>query len=80
MEAPHVSNRENCYTVRFFTFDADYLLVNLDEVSWGTSRTNMQAAIATGKYGFVTSRGRFALWSRKAKHTKNAEGLKLLGM
>jgi uncharacterized membrane protein len=80
MEAPHLSNRENCYTVRFFTFDAEYLLANLDEVSWGTSRTNMQAAINSKKYGFVTSRGRFALWSKKASHKKDEEGLKLLGM
>jgi uncharacterized membrane protein len=84
MEAPHVSGRENCYTIRFFTFDADYLLANLDEVSWGTSRSNMQAAINTGKYGFVASRGRFGLWKRMPEKQRNpekdAEGLKLLGM
>jgi uncharacterized membrane protein len=80
MKAPHVSAREDCYTFRFFTFDADYLLVSLDEVAWGPSRTNMQAALATGKYGFMASRGRFALWGRNKKKTKNEEGLKLLGM
>jgi uncharacterized membrane protein len=80
MEAPHVSAREDCYTIRFFTFDADYLLANLDEVSWGTSRTNMQAAINTKKYGFIASRGRFGLWGRGHSHKKDEEGLKLLGM
>src|SRR5262249_55257843 len=79
MEAPHVSQRENCYTIRFFTYDAEYLLVSLDEVSWGTSRSNMEAALNTGRYGFVTSRGRFGLWSKKAGHSKDAEGHKLLG-
>jgi uncharacterized membrane protein len=80
MEAPHVTGRENCYTIRFFTYDADYLLANLDEVSWGTSLTNMRAAIQTKRYGFVASRGRFGLWSRKASHKRDEEGLKLLGM
>jgi hypothetical protein len=80
MEAPHVSGREDCYTIRFFTFDAEYLLANLDEVSWGTSRSNMQAAINTKKYGFIASRGRFGLWGRGHSHKKDEDGLKLLGM
>jgi uncharacterized membrane protein len=80
MEAPHVSGRENCYTIRFFTFNADYLLANLDEVSWGSSRTNMLAAIETKKYGFIASRGRFGLWGRKYSHKKDEEGNKLLGI
>lgn len=84
MEAPHLSGRENCYTIRFFTLDAEYLLANLDEVSWGTSRSNMQAAILSNKYGFVASRGRFGLWKRMPEKRRNPkkdeEGLRLLGM
>jgi uncharacterized membrane protein len=78
-EASHVSNRANCFTMRFATWDADYLLVNLDEGSWGTSRTNLLAALSGGKYGFVASRGRFALWGKKRKHDRDAEGAALLG-
>jgi uncharacterized membrane protein len=84
MEAPHVSGRENCYTIRFFILDADYLLANLEEVSWGPSRSNMQAAIRSGKYGFVASRGGFGLWKRmpekRRSPKKDEEGLRLLGM
>ncbi len=80
MEAPHVSGREDCYTIRFFTYDADYLLANLDEVSWGSSRTNMLSAIQTKKYGFIASRGRFGLWGKKVGHKKDEEGNKLLGI
>ena len=66
--------------MRFSTWDADYLLANLDEASWGTSRTNILAALSTGKYGFIASRGRFALWGKGKKHDKDAEGAKLLGV
>ena len=79
-EASHVSNRENAFTMRFSTWDADYLLANLDEASWGPSRTNLLASLAGGKYGFVASRGRFALWGKKRKHDRDAEGAKLLGV
>jgi uncharacterized membrane protein len=79
-EASHVSNRPDCFTMRFATWDADYLLVNLDEGSWGTSRTNLLAALSGGKYGFVASRNRFALWGKKRKHDKDAEGAALLGV
>jgi len=78
-EASHVSSRPECYTMRFFTYNAEYLLVNLDEASWGTSRANLLAALGTRKYGFIASRGRFALWGRGAKHDKDAEGARLIG-
>ncbi len=80
MEAAHLSNRPDCFTMRFGNGDPDYLLANLDEVSWGDSRTNMLKAINTGKYGFVAARGRFGLWSKKTGHEKDAEGRKLLGL
>jgi uncharacterized membrane protein len=79
-EASHISNRPNAFTMRFSTWDADYLLANLDEASWGTSRTNLLSALSTGKYGFIASRGRFALWGKGKKHDKDAEGAKLLGV
>ncbi len=80
MEAPHLSNRPDCFTMRFGNGDPDYLLANLNEVSWGDSRTHMLKAVNSGKYGFVTSRGRFGLWSKKAGHEKDVEGRKLLGL
>jgi uncharacterized membrane protein len=79
-EASHISNRPNAFTMRFSTWDADYLLANLDEASWGPSRTNLLAALSSGKYGFVASRGRFALWGKGRKHDRDEEGAKLLGV
>ncbi|HEX6276179.1 MAG TPA: DUF2079 domain-containing protein [Polyangiaceae bacterium] len=79
-EVSHVSNRPDAFTMRFATWDADYLLANLDEASWGPSRTNLLAALSTGKYGFIASRGRFALWGKGAKHDRDEEGAKLLGV
>jgi uncharacterized membrane protein len=79
-EASHVSNRPNAYTMRFATWDADYLLANLDEASWGPSRSILLAALSTGKYGFVASSGRFALWGKGHSHARDEEGAKLLGV
>ena len=33
----------------------------------------MEAALKTGKYGFITSAGRFGLWGKPAPKTKNAQ-------
>jgi hypothetical protein len=78
-EASHVSNRPNAFTMRFATWDADYLLASLDEASWGPSRSILLSALSTGRYGFVASRGRFALWGKGKKHDRDAEGATLLG-
>jgi uncharacterized membrane protein len=78
MEAPHVSARADCFTMRFGYDNADYLLVNLDETSWGESRSQVLRALGTGDYGFVATRGRFALWQRGGPSDKDAEGERLL--
>jgi uncharacterized membrane protein len=79
-EAPHVSARENCYTMRMDAYDAEYLLVSLAEARGGSSLRNMEKALRTGHYGFVSQKGNFALWSKAAPHDKDAGGAKLLGV
>lgn len=80
MEAPHVSNREDCFTLRFFYEDADYLLINLDEVRGNPTKDIVAGALETGRYGYVTSKGRVALWKRDGAQDKNADGLHELGI
>jgi uncharacterized membrane protein len=80
MEAPHVSNRRFCFTLRFAYEDADYLLMNLDEARTGSTNQILKGAIATGKYGFVTRRGNFALWKRGGDQARNAQGKQMLGL
>jgi uncharacterized membrane protein len=80
VEAPHVSNREDCFTLRFFYEDADYLLINLDEARSSPTKDIVTSALETGKYGFVTSRGRVALWKRGGEQTENERGLRELGI
>lgn len=78
-EAPHVSNREDCFTMRFGHLDADYMLLAIAEVRRGDSRKHFQSAVNSGNYGFVERRGEFMLWQRGAPKDKNAEGLRLIG-
>ncbi len=66
--------------MRFNYDNADYLLLNLDETSFGESRNQAVRAISSGQYGFVASRGRFGLWKRGGSPEKDAEGERLLGM
>ncbi len=80
MEAAHVSARPDCFTMRFSYDNADYLLLNLDETSWGESRAQAVKAINSGRYGFVASRGRFGLWRRGPGTDKDEEGERLLGI
>ena len=80
MEAPHVSNRRFCFTLRFTYEDADYLLMNLDEARSGSTNTILKGAIATGKYGYVTRRGNFALWKRGGDQSRNDQGKQIIGL
>src|SRR5262249_53885647 len=78
-EAPHVSNREDCFTMRATVDDPDYLLANVNEVlGSGEARDKMLAALRTGAYGFMGSRGDFVLWGKNNPHDKDAEGKVLL--
>jgi uncharacterized membrane protein len=80
-EAPHVSARRFCFTLRFAYDDADYLLMTIDEAR-GESSTHeiVRQALATGLYGFVQRRGNFLLWKRGAPTDKNEPAMKLIGL
>ena len=78
-EAPHVSNREDCFTLRTTVQDPDYILVNLGEVTGeGDSRRNMLDLLKTGSYAFAGTRGHFALWGKGLSHERDAEGKSLI--
>lgn len=80
-EAPHVSNRADCFTLRVGFRNADYLLVNLDEVRQkGTSRDFLLKALRSDKYFVLEHRGRFVLWKRGAGPEGAEVGYRLLGV
>ncbi len=80
-EAPHVSNRRFCFTLRFQYEDADYLLMALDEARGEpTSHQVIASAVQSGRYGYVTRRGAFALWKRGHNKDRNDQGMKLIGL
>jgi uncharacterized membrane protein len=78
-EAPHVSNREDCFTMRFGHDNADYLLLSIAEAKTGNTRKFFKEAVDSGKYGFVRQSGAFMLWKRGAPVDRNALGLALIG-
>jgi uncharacterized membrane protein len=80
-EAPHVSNRRFCFTLRFQHEDADYLLMTIDEArAEPTTHANVTQAIQSGHYGYVTRRGNFLLWKRGHNKDRNEQGMKLIGI
>ncbi len=76
--APHVSARENCFTLRYDHGGADYLLVDLGAARRGPVRLQMDEALGTGQYGFVAAQGSFALWGKGHSASRNDEGAALL--
>ena len=80
MEAPRVSARRFCFTMRVGHDDADFLLISLDEARAPGTKETTRAAIDSGKYGFVAVRERFVLWKRGYSQANNARGMKLLGI
>lgn len=79
-EAPHVSARDKCYTMRSGYEDADYLLFSLDEVRGWHSRKHVEHALKSGKYGFIESAGNYALWGRGKPTDRNEEGAALVNI
>jgi uncharacterized membrane protein len=79
-EAPHVSNRRSCFTMRHGHHQADYLLLKTAEAGFGVSRQATELALASGKYGLVDLRGNYMLWARGHSQRQNQKGYRFLGM
>jgi uncharacterized membrane protein len=73
-EAPQVSARQRCYTMRMGNPAADYLLLSTVEAGEGESRDVMRIAIESGAYGWIASKGQYDLWGRGASQEQNAIG------
>lgn len=79
-EAPHVSSRPRCYTMRVGNPDADYLLLNVEEASGGRCQDVMREAIEGGRYGLMASRGRYQLWGKGMPTGENGLGAERIGI
>jgi uncharacterized membrane protein len=62
-ENPHVCARMDCYTLRHYHGDAEYLLVHKDQVNGGTKAV-MERALAAHPYGLLANRGPFYLFKK----------------
>ncbi len=79
-EAPHVSNREDCFTMRFGHDDADYLLLSIAEARGGSTKAHAQTALGAGEYGLVEKTKHFMLWQKGLETPKDAQALRQLGV
>jgi uncharacterized membrane protein len=78
-EAPHVSGRRGYRTLRYGHAHADYLLVRLEEaIERKETRSQLLAALDSGRYGLVDATREFALWGKGHDQSRNAEGDVLL--
>jgi hypothetical protein len=66
-EAPHVSSRRDCFTIRFGYHDADYLLIDMLSARSGQNRLKIQEAPRSGQYEGVATRGGYRLWIRRGE-------------
>jgi hypothetical protein len=77
---PHVSTRENAYTLnRTGAGGADYLLCEVDWLGRPPVKGFMKTALDSKAYSFVGRSGAFAMWRKGGDHARDAEGLQLLG-
>ncbi|HEY6729310.1 MAG TPA: DUF2079 domain-containing protein [Polyangiaceae bacterium] len=77
---PHVSTRENAYTLnRTGAGGADYLLCEVDWLGRPPVKGFMTTALDSKAYSFVGRSGAFAMWRKGGDHARDAEGLQLLG-
>ncbi len=70
---PHVSNRENSYTLRCGIYDAEYLLLWMPPS--GLERDHFKAAFRDGTFGVIAKNGEFVLAKRGADPTENAAAI-----
>lgn len=68
---PHVSSRENAYTLRVGLFDADYILFEMPIRS--DERDAVRKALEEGTHGIVQTRGAFGLARKGHDTTRNLE-------
>lgn len=73
---PHVSAREAAYTLRFGTYDADWLLFQVP--TWPEEKDRTVEALTSGTFGVVDDEGAFVLARRGAATTANAAVLSRL--
>jgi hypothetical protein len=61
---PHVSARVRIYSMRWGTFNADYLLAWGNDLRLGNTKQNLKNALGGNHYGVFKRVGEFALFKR----------------
>lgn len=61
---PHVSARVRIYSMRWGTFNADYLLAWGNDLRLGNTKQNLKNALGGNRYGVFKRVGEFALFKR----------------
>jgi len=78
-EAPHVSSRRYCFTLRYGYQGADYILTRVSDARWGGVHSAMTDVIQAG-YGHVATAGQFQLWREGLESDTSAEAARAMSL
>jgi uncharacterized membrane protein len=80
-EVPHVSARMNAYTIKDGSApDADYLLVNANQVGWGGTKSAVNQMFSRAEYGLVMQGQGLYLFKRGLESPDTKAALSALGI
>ncbi len=80
-EAPHLSDRRFCHTLRYGYHDADFLFVKKSQIKHNkVAQQQFREALDSGEYGFFAAEGEFFLWKRGYSTERNDEGMRMMGL
>lgn len=72
-DTPHLAERPYLYTLKYYTYDAEYLLYSYDDLHFGAARALVQQSLKSGEFGWHAERPGFVVLRRGAPTTRNAE-------
>ncbi|MCS6900087.1 MAG: DUF2079 domain-containing protein, partial [Myxococcales bacterium] len=79
-EVPHLAARVDAYALRDHHGDAEYLLINKQQMSFGNTRRTVQDAFKRGSYGLLDAGDVFYLFKKNHSSPDTAAALNALGI
>jgi uncharacterized membrane protein len=79
-EIPHLAARVDAYALRDHHGDADYLLINKQQISFGNTRRTIQSALKKKEYGLLASGDVFYLFKKGHSSPETEAALAALGI
>lgn len=72
-DTPHLAERPYLYTLKYYVYDAEYLLYSYDDLDFGAARGLVHQALTSGEFGWHADRPGFVVLRRGAPTDRNAD-------